>query len=142
MNFLNAVYPPSNPFNEQVYGCESLSMNDILAMVWRHTDIFNEKTAQGFNDIINGIVEHLPRYQLFIKSLKEDGYLVVGYARKSINEKNDQARRNEDLLSKINADGDMQDMLQYISTVKKVCIVAINLAGLTTNQEDLKVFLK
>jgi hypothetical protein len=78
--------------------------------------------------------------------LKEYGYLVVGYARKSINEKNDQARvrlldqmcknlkerppvnkvfvsvscnaddelltrdikRNEDLLSKINADGDMQ----------------------------------
>ncbi|KAI9485395.1 MAG: hypothetical protein EXX96DRAFT_476384 [Benjaminiella poitrasii] len=47
-------------------------------------------------------------------------------------------KRNEDLLSKINAD----DMLQHISTAKKVCLVAIDFAGLTTNQEDLKIFLK
>ncbi|KAI7901686.1 uncharacterized protein BX663DRAFT_571681 [Cokeromyces recurvatus] len=47
-------------------------------------------------------------------------------------------KRNEKRLSKINADGDMQDILWYISTKKKVVIVAIDFSGLTTNQEDLK----
>ncbi|EIE81328.1 hypothetical protein RO3G_06033 [Rhizopus delemar RA 99-880] len=141
------MFLPTDPFNEKVYYCDSLSMDDILAVVWRHTNIFNEKTAQSFskwcgNRIIEDIVDHLPRYQQFIKSLKEEEYLVVGYARKSIGEKNDQVRRNEDLLAKINADGDMQDMLRYISAEKKVCIVTLDFAGLTTNHEDLKVFLK
>ncbi|KAG1526670.1 hypothetical protein G6F47_004365 [Rhizopus delemar] len=163
VNFLNAMFLPTDPFNEKVYYCDSLSMDDILAVVWRHTNIFNEKTAQSFSKwcgknvssytvriekkqffdrIIEDIVDHLPRYQQFIKSLKEEEYLVVGYARKSIGEKNDQVRRNEDLLAKINADGDMQDMLRYISAEKKVCIVTLDFAGLTTNHEDLKVFLK
>ncbi|KAG1053648.1 hypothetical protein G6F43_004285 [Rhizopus delemar] len=145
VNFLNAMFLPTDPFNEEVYYCDSLSMDDILAVVWRHTNIFNEKTAQSFskwcgNRIIEDIVDHLPRYQQFIKSLKEEEYLVVGYARKSIGEKNDQVHRNEDLLAKINADGDMQDMLRYISAEKKVCIVTLDFAGLTTNHEDLKVF--
>ncbi|ORE10849.1 hypothetical protein BCV72DRAFT_198897, partial [Rhizopus microsporus var. microsporus] len=89
----------------------------------------------------------LPRYQDMIKNLKEEEYYIAGYARKSVGEKNDQARvrllnkvcqslkerslvnkvfvsvsykaddelltqdnkRNEDLLAKINAEGDMQD---------------------------------
>ncbi|KAI7900596.1 uncharacterized protein BX663DRAFT_516962 [Cokeromyces recurvatus] len=33
-------------------------------------------------------------------------------------------------------------MLMYISSMEKVCIVVIDFAGLTTNCEDLKVFLK
>ncbi|KAI8050749.1 hypothetical protein BDF21DRAFT_180554 [Thamnidium elegans] len=46
------------------------------------------------------------------------------------------------ILPQIHADGDMQDMLMYTSSMEKVCIVAIDFAGLTTNCEDLKVFLK
>jgi hypothetical protein len=42
--------------------------------------------------VIEDIAEHLPRYQLLIKSLKEDGYFAVNYARKFINEKDDQTR--------------------------------------------------
>jgi hypothetical protein len=49
MNFLNAAYLPVNPYNEQVYEYQSLTMNDILTVVWKHTDIVNEKTAQDFS---------------------------------------------------------------------------------------------
>ncbi|KAI8092033.1 hypothetical protein BDF21DRAFT_153717 [Thamnidium elegans] len=50
--------------------------------------------------------------------------------------------KQEHTLSQIHADGDMQDMLVYISSMERVCIVTIDFAGLTTNCEDLKVFLK
>lgn len=43
------MFLPTDPFNEEVYYCDSLSMDDILAVVWRHTNIFNEKTAQSFS---------------------------------------------------------------------------------------------
>ncbi|KAI8988020.1 hypothetical protein BDF20DRAFT_853372 [Mycotypha africana] len=51
------------------------------------------------------------------------------------------AIKQQEILSQTLADGDMQDMLVFISK-KQVCIVAIDFAGLTTNCEDLKVFLK
>lgn len=85
---------------------------------------------------------------MFIKSLKEDGYFIVGYARKSTNVrlinqmcKNLKERslvnkvfasvscnadeelltrdkkRREDLLSQINADGDMQGKNRRLSTI-------------------------
>ncbi|KAG2201915.1 hypothetical protein INT46_001574 [Mucor plumbeus] len=52
------------------------------------------------------------------------------------------SKKNHDMLSKINVDGDMQDLLAYIYTKEKICIVAIDFAGLTMNCEDLELFLK
>ncbi|KAI8882215.1 hypothetical protein K501DRAFT_187250, partial [Backusella circina FSU 941] len=51
-------------------------------------------------------------------------------------------KKNTDMLSKITADGDMQDLLAYIRTRDKICIVVIDFAGLTTNSEDLEQFLR
>lgn len=36
----------------------------------------------------------------------------------------------------------MQDLLSYIQTRDKICIVVIDFAGLTTNTEDLEQFLR
>ncbi|KAI7896050.1 uncharacterized protein EV154DRAFT_493345 [Mucor mucedo] len=47
-----------------------------------------------------------------------------------------------EMMSHLIANGDTQDMLRYISDKeKKIILVAIDYAGLTTNCEDLKSFL-
>ncbi|KAI8327372.1 hypothetical protein EDC96DRAFT_453383, partial [Choanephora cucurbitarum] len=71
-------------------------------------------------------------------------------------------KKNVRLLSKIKADGDIQvekkkihlllivtilhfnslNLLKYIRTKEKICIVMIDFAGLTMNSEDLEQFLK
>ncbi|KAG0748382.1 hypothetical protein G6F57_003500 [Rhizopus arrhizus] len=102
---------------------------------------------------LEDIVMLLPRYQDSLKKMKETGYKVVGYARKSkvFVSPNSSAgdpfnKRDEkkaiEIMSQIIADGDTQDMLRYISDKeKKIVLVAIDYAGLTTNCEDLKSFL-
>jgi hypothetical protein len=40
---------PSDPNNEEVYVCKSLSMNAILSIVWKHTNILDDMNAQGFS---------------------------------------------------------------------------------------------
>ncbi|KAI9273662.1 hypothetical protein BY458DRAFT_434939, partial [Sporodiniella umbellata] len=49
--------------------------------------------------------------------------------------------KQEHILSQIQADGDMQDMLVFVSLLQRVGIVAIGFARLTTNRENLKVLL-
>ncbi|CAO3652984.1 unnamed protein product [Mucor hiemalis] len=44
------------------------------------------------------------------------------------------------LLEKVDADGNTQDMLRYVST-KKTCLVMLTFAGLTTNTSDFETFL-
>ncbi|EPB84832.1 hypothetical protein HMPREF1544_08402, partial [Mucor circinelloides 1006PhL] len=44
------------------------------------------------------------------------------------------------LLEKLDADGNTQDMLRYVSS-KKTCLVMLTFAGLTTNISDLEAFL-
>ncbi|KAI8645482.1 hypothetical protein BD408DRAFT_338589, partial [Parasitella parasitica] len=62
--------------------------------------------------VIEDIVSHLPRYQRFIQSLKDEGYHVIGYARKSTCGKDDDSRirllnlmcknlKNRSLVSKV-----------------------------------------
>ncbi|KAI9245808.1 hypothetical protein EDC94DRAFT_653537 [Helicostylum pulchrum] len=115
INFLNIAFLPVNPNNEESYARKNLSMNDILSVVWKYSDIFSEKTAYGFaavndeqqkasvrslyvlkdeyiDNVIEDIVSHSPRYQRFIQSLKDEGYHVIGYVRKSICEKDDDSR--------------------------------------------------
>ncbi|KAI8070533.1 uncharacterized protein B0P05DRAFT_580413 [Gilbertella persicaria] len=104
--------------------------------------------------------------------MKEAGYEIIGYARKSkvfllnlmveklktrsladrvfispnsfagdpFNKRGENKR--EELMSHIIANGDTQDMLRYISDKKKkVILVTIDYAVLTTNCEDMKSFL-
>ncbi|KAI8095814.1 hypothetical protein BDF21DRAFT_374229 [Thamnidium elegans] len=220
ISFLNITMLPSDPKNEEIYVCRSLSMNDILSIVWKHSNILNDMNVQGlskwcgarklelmkatikrkqdeFNrkistrilyvvkdqyieSIIKDVVETLPRHQESIRNLKENGHEIIGYIRKSTGEKDDSTRirllnqmstnlkerslvtkvfasascdanqpllardlkKNTDMLSKITADGGMQDLLTYIRTRDKVCIVVIDFAGLTTNSKDLEQFLR
>lgn len=41
------------------------------------------KTNCFIDDVVKKIAKHLPEYQQYIKSLKSDGYTIVGYIRKS-----------------------------------------------------------
>ncbi|CAO3681921.1 unnamed protein product [Rhizopus stolonifer] len=129
---------------------------------------------------LGDIVMYLPKYQDSLRKMKEAGYEIIGYARKSKGEKDDMKRvyllnlmveklktrsladrvfispnssagdpfnkrdenKREELMSHIIANGDTQDMLRYISDKKKkVILVTIDYAGLTTNCEDMKSFL-
>ncbi|KAI8641451.1 hypothetical protein BD408DRAFT_345990 [Parasitella parasitica] len=49
ISFLNITMLPSDPKNEEIYVCRSLSMNDILSIVWKHSNILNDMNAQGLS---------------------------------------------------------------------------------------------
>ncbi|KAI9481055.1 MAG: hypothetical protein EXX96DRAFT_522599 [Benjaminiella poitrasii] len=188
-DILSTVWKYSDIFSEKTahgFGkwCSSRKLFLIESQIKRKCNDLRQKVTirslYRLEHIIENTVSHLPRYQRFIQSLKDEGYHVIGYARKSICEKDDDSRvrllnlmckylksrslvskvfasvycnANEPLLERdlskqklllpqILADGDMQNMLMYISSKERVCIVAIDFAGLTTNYEDLKVCLK
>ncbi|KAL0144890.1 hypothetical protein V8B55DRAFT_1407661 [Mucor lusitanicus] len=77
-------------------------------MVWKYTDLFDEKTAANGvqkklifllslpnddnNDIAKKVVDYLPNYQNYIEDLKKEGYIIVGYARKSTTNEDDDSR--------------------------------------------------
>lgn len=44
------------------------------------------------DNVINAIKTHIPHYQMYIKSLKEQNFTVVGYARKSPGSENEENR--------------------------------------------------
>ncbi|KAG1140683.1 hypothetical protein G6F37_012940 [Rhizopus arrhizus] len=215
IQFLNITYLPSDPMNEEVYECKSLTNSDILSMVWKYTDLFDEKTVVSFGQwcvnkvdftaahskrkqcdsgkvsvrslfvakeqyIAKKVLDYLPHYQLFVQNLKKERYNIVGYARKSRTNENDESRirllqqmtrrlkerslvdkifvsprananelmverdliKNEDLLKQLNVDGDAQDLLNYINKNKKICLIILGYAGLSTNCKDLETFLR
>ncbi|KAG1122593.1 hypothetical protein G6F42_011335 [Rhizopus arrhizus] len=135
---------------------------------------------QFIDSTVENITKYLPAYQKLIQNLKEEGYTVIGYVRKSPTAKDDTNRttllkamcnrlkersavdyifvsvcskasdpfnerdkdKDSELLVNLNAIGDTQDMLQFIVDKPKVCLVALDHAGLTTNTNDLRQFLR
>ncbi|KAL9543033.1 hypothetical protein PS6_009503 [Mucor atramentarius] len=115
------------------------------------------------------MLNYAERYQEFLKAQKESGMEIVGYARKSPGEK-DEANRTKLLQRMIEklksrslistagqpfyerdvnqdsfegSDGSTVDLIEFLnSTKKKVILVALDYAGLSTNVEDLKEFLR
>ncbi|KAL7312371.1 hypothetical protein PS15m_008135 [Mucor circinelloides] len=115
------------------------------------------------------MLNYAERYQEFLKAQKESGMEIVGYARKSPGEK-DEANRTKLLQRMIEklksrslistagqpfyerdvnqdsfegSDGSTVDLIEFLnSTKKKVILVALDYAGLSTNIEDLKEFLR
>ncbi|KAG0937917.1 hypothetical protein G6F29_008452 [Rhizopus arrhizus] len=83
-------------------------------------------------DTLKNITTYMHDYQQYIKSLKEQNFCIIGYARKSNGSEKEEVR----------ADGDTGDMLRFVNTQKKVCLVAIDHAGLSTNTEDLRDFVR
>ncbi|KAI9267369.1 hypothetical protein BY458DRAFT_533980 [Sporodiniella umbellata] len=49
ISFLNITMLPSDPKNKEIHVCRSLSMNDILSTVWKHSNILNNMNAHGFS---------------------------------------------------------------------------------------------
>ena len=48
IQFLNMTYLPSDPMNEEVYECKNLTNGNILSMVWKYTNLFDDKSAAAF----------------------------------------------------------------------------------------------
>lgn len=44
------------------------------------------------DDIAKKVVDYLPNYQNYIEDLKKEGYIIVGYARKSTTNEDDDSR--------------------------------------------------
>ncbi|KAG1144199.1 hypothetical protein G6F37_006437 [Rhizopus arrhizus] len=131
----------------------------------RSLNVLKEKYIAN---VVKFIAEQLPLYQQTIQSFKNDGYSVIGYARKSRTKESDETRSNllnmmckklkmRSMVDKVfvsfktssndpimdrdlDDDGNTQDMLRYVSA-KKVCLVMLTFAGLTTNISDFETFL-
>ncbi|CAO3664519.1 unnamed protein product [Rhizopus stolonifer] len=219
VQFLNIIYLPFDPSNSEVYENKCLTLNDILAVVWKYSDLFEDKSTVGFgkwcsnkevnfmksaikrkesghqvkrarslyavkekffSNIIKDITEYREEYQGYIQKLKKENHNVIGYARKSKGEVDDENRTrliqlmcdrlrerslvdklfvsvcsnanhpiserdvkvNKKIIEKLDVDGNTQEMLQYISTNQKICLVVLDYAGLTTDPNDLKKFLE
>ncbi|KAG1437699.1 hypothetical protein G6F56_012980 [Rhizopus delemar] len=48
IQFLNTIYLPFDPKNEEVYENKCLTINEILATVWKYSDLHEDKGAIGF----------------------------------------------------------------------------------------------
>lgn len=48
IQFLNTIYLPFDPKNEEVYENKCLTTNEILATVWKYSDLHEDKGAIGF----------------------------------------------------------------------------------------------
>ncbi|ORX63074.1 hypothetical protein DM01DRAFT_1331159, partial [Hesseltinella vesiculosa] len=131
------------------------------------------------DDVAKGIKDYIPNYQAHITKLKEDGFQIIGYCRKSrTGEDNDtRIRLLQDMINQLqqrslvdkvfvspcssagenlnardaqsefdmhqlqNTSGNTQALISYLAMTKKVCMVVIDYAGLTTNARDLKEWL-
>ncbi|KAG2233818.1 hypothetical protein INT48_005971, partial [Thamnidium elegans] len=105
------------------------------------------------DNVIEDIVSHLPRYQRFIQSLKDEGYHVIGYVRKCICEKDDDPHvrllnlmcknlKNRSLVSKVFASvycNANEPLLERDLNKQKIILPQIHADG---DMPDLKVFLK
>lgn len=115
----------------------------------------------------------LPSHHKSINDLKEDGYQVIGYCRKSVIESKNRvgclqrmvnilysrslvdkvfvspcsstkqqfmerdSSDNDQILSQLNnIHGNTVDFLNFLKNNSKICVVAIEYAGLTTNLSD------
>ncbi|OBZ80304.1 hypothetical protein A0J61_11647 [Choanephora cucurbitarum] len=114
---------PSDPKKEEIYVCRSL--------MWKYSTTLNNVNAQGLSKWCGARKLEL--------NLMERSLVTKVFASASCDA--NQPLLNTDMLSKITADGDMQDLLAYIRTRDKICIAVIDFAGLTTDSEDLEQFL-
>ncbi|KAG2210885.1 hypothetical protein INT47_000039 [Mucor saturninus] len=132
----------------------------------------------NYVSVAEDILQVLPNRHKIVNDLKEDGYPVIGYSRKSVvasenrvsclqrmvnilysrslvdkvfvspcsSTKQQFIKRdssdNDQILSQLNnVHGNTVDFLSLLKNNSKVCVVAIDYAGLTTNVSDLKISL-
>ncbi|KAG1452563.1 hypothetical protein G6F46_012375 [Rhizopus delemar] len=97
--------------------------------------------SQFHDEVADNIVSTIPRHHAYIKQLKDDGYEVIGSAKQALSKRD---LSDQDILSSLDQiHGNTQDFLTYVKEKKtKICVVAIDYAGFTTNMSDLKNLLK
>ncbi|KAI9356064.1 hypothetical protein BD770DRAFT_420412 [Pilaira anomala] len=129
----------------------------------RHLNVLNSVYYAG---LVKNIVHMIPKHHAYINQLKNDGYHVVGYCRKSKTQSSNRATllqrmvdilrqssvkesfykrdfNDQNILSELDkVNGNTQDFLTFIQENDKVCVVALDYAGLTTNMTDLKNILR
>ncbi|EIE90612.1 hypothetical protein RO3G_15323 [Rhizopus delemar RA 99-880] len=122
-------------------------------------------------DLAKNIIDVIPRHHAYINQLKKDGYHIIGYYRKSKSPSNNRIAllqrmvnilRQRSLVDKVfvspysNVKQDLNDkdtLLSELDQVNgdteafiqnndKVCVVALDYAGFTTNMSDLKSILR
>ncbi|CAO3626032.1 unnamed protein product [Mucor hiemalis] len=131
-NFLNIVFLPTDPFNEEVYECKQVEVEEILSFVQKHSPLFAKATVSSLGkwlksakviltestmkriirntgekvqarnlyvmkdeyleDTLKNVVSYFEEYQQHIKSLKKEGYNIIGYARKSKGKETEETR--------------------------------------------------
>ncbi|KAG1453956.1 hypothetical protein G6F46_004267 [Rhizopus delemar] len=113
----------------------------------RHLNVLDNSY---YVDLAKNIIDVIPRHHAYINQLKKDGYHIIGYYRKSkspnkvfvspySNVKQD-LNDKDTLLSELDqVNGDTE---AFIQNNDKVCVVALDYAGFTTNMSDLKSILR
>lgn len=76
-NFINTVYLPINPYNEQAYDCQIMTMNDILAAVWKHANILNESFSKWCGNKKLKLMQATPKRKLKRNSVENISSLTV-----------------------------------------------------------------
>ncbi|CAO3640355.1 unnamed protein product [Cunninghamella echinulata] len=220
IDFLNSVFLPCDPFNNEIYDNKRILTKEILSFVWKYSSIHDSKSISTFgkwmknnklhllecpikrvydnenskiqtrnlyvlkdkfiNDNLDNIVNYMPKYKVQLQQFKNDGYTIIGYARKPKGPEAEETRkkllqlmcnnlrnrsltdhifisyqcqandliyerdkiRNQNILEELSVDGDTNDMIEFISIKKKVCIVALDYSGLSTNHLDLQEFIR
>lgn len=125
--------------------------------------------------VAENVLHVLPNHHSEVNDIKEEGYKIIGYCRKSAAETGNRVsclqrmvnvlynrslvdkvfvscrrsakqqfvkrdlKNEDDLLLALNdIHGNIVDLLNFIKDNNKICIVAIDYAGLTTNMTDLR----
>ncbi|KAI7898915.1 uncharacterized protein BX663DRAFT_564386 [Cokeromyces recurvatus] len=164
----------SNPFGFKKYRSEADTVSQEERKVikdqngskirYRVLWILNDEYLNG---IALSIMEHLPKYQAYVKNLKQNHFTVVGYARKSPSEERQDVRvdllqkmvdklydtllvdkvfvttssRANDTITSRDTNG-KNDQLTLLNQVHGNTQVAIDFAGLSTNTSDLYDFIQ
>ncbi|KAI7851507.1 hypothetical protein BDC45DRAFT_571992 [Circinella umbellata] len=158
--FLNEAFRHENPNNSKVYELKLLTTKEILESIKEYTSLFSNRTAQSFSrwcsandDLLLAICDYLPKYKASISNLKENGYEIIGYARKSPSSEINMETRLKLLQRMIDnlRDRSVVDktyvsvsyMLEYLQSVDhNVCLVSIDYAGLSSHSHLIKGLLE
>ncbi|KAG2228775.1 hypothetical protein INT48_001714 [Thamnidium elegans] len=126
---------------------KSLKTGNEIRIRKRQLNVLNDKY---FLSVAENMLDVLPNHRSKINAMKKDGYKIVGYYRKSVAETGNRQqflkrdlKNEDDLLSSLDdVHGNTVDFLQFLKENNKICVIAIDYAGLTTNMTDLKNLLK
>ncbi|KAG2233965.1 hypothetical protein INT48_006457 [Thamnidium elegans] len=154
--------------NKLIFMTDGLSQKrskDKVGSYIRYWDLYVLQDKYQVN-VLNNILEYNEKYEGFLKTQKELGLEIIGYARKSFSDKNEENStkllrmmveklRSQSLVDKVfvsktsaanqpfhKRDINQDNIEGTDGCTTEVILVVLDYAGLTTNVEDLKEFLR